>query len=232
MLTIHHLQNSRSQRVLWLLEELNLEYEIIIHGRNSSSRTADESLKKIQPLGKAPVLCDGNITLAETGAIFEYLLDNYSNGKLQPLHGSPERIFYTYWRHFSEGSLMPLLSMKLVFSGIVKGTPFFIRPLVKKIFNTVDARYLNPNLFTELDYIEQHLTQYTWFSGEEFTAADILIGFLLEAVSGRSADVQRYPAIAACVARIQHRPAYKSAIKKGNWSTVEFNDYWACLLKK
>lgn len=231
MLTLHHLPNSRSQRVIWLLEELNLDYTLVIHGRDLVLRSADESLKRVHPLGKAPVLCDGNTTIAETGAIFEYLLDNYNGGILVPPKGSPEAIFYTYWRYFSEGSLMPFLSMKLVFARIVSGTPFFIRPLMSKIFRIVNTRYLNPNIFSELDYIEQHLTQHRWFSGADFTAADILIGFLLEAVSGRIADIKKYPKITDFVVRIRLRPAYQNALKKGSWSQEDFNNYWAFLAK-
>lgn len=231
MLILHHLQNSRSQRVIWLLEELNLDYEIVMHRRDLVLRSADESLKKIHPLGKAPVLCDGDRTIAETGAIFEYVLDNYGGGLLVPPQVSPEKMFYTYWRHFSEGSLMPLLSMKIVFSRIVSGAPCFTRPLMRKIFRVVNARYLNTGLFSELDYIEQHLTQHLWFSGAEFSAADILIGFLLEAVSGRIADTTAYPKIADFVARIRARPAYQNALKRGQWSAADFNEYWTFLAK-
>ncbi len=229
MLTLHHLQNSRSQRVIWLLEELNLDYKIVMHGRDLVSRRADASLEKIHPLGKAPVLCDGDKAIAETGAIFEYILDNYGGGILVPPQGSAERNFYTYWRYFSEGSLMPFLSMKQVFSRIVSGTPFFIRPLVSKIFRTVNLRYLNPGIFAELDYIEQHLAQHIWFAGVEFSAADVLIGFLMEVVSGRMADTKTYPNIAGFVVRIHLRPAYQRALKKGNWSQTDFNRYWAFL---
>jgi glutathione S-transferase len=232
MLTLHHLQNSRSQRVIWLLEELYLEYHLVIHERDSASRGAGESLQKIHPLGKAPVLCDGTTTIAETGAIFEYLLDHYGEGSLEPQRNTTERTFYTYWRYFAEGSLMPYLSMAIVFNRIVTGTPFLVRPLISYIFGKVNKQYLHPTLFSELDYIEQHLNEHTWFSGSQFTAADILMGFLLEAISGRIANAIRYPKIGEFVDRIRQRPAYQQAAKKGNWSHENFDQYWSFLSKK
>lgn len=230
MIQLHHLKNSRSQRVIWLLEELELPYEIIYHQR--AGKTAPiASLLAVHPLGKAPVLCDGDITLAETGAILEYLNEVYGNQKLEPAKGTPERSQYLYWKQFAEGSLMPYLAMKLVFAAIVSGTPFIVRPLVKFIFSLVNAQYLNPNIQRELDFIEKTLHKNTWLAGEAFSIADVFMGFMLEAVAGRMAKATSHPNINQYVTRIRARPAYQRAVERGDWSAVEHAQYWAFLAK-
>ena len=129
MITVHHLNNSRSQRVLWLLEELGLTYEIKRYERDPKTMLAPASLHEVHPLGKSPVITDGDLTLAESGAIIEYLVDRYGNGRLRPAIGTPEYLRYTYWLHYAEGSAMPPLLLKLIFDQIEKNSsPFFVRP--------------------------------------------------------------------------------------------------------
>lgn len=231
MLSVHHLANSRSQRVVWLLEELGLEYDIVEHRREPGSRVAPGSLRKIHPLGKAPVLCDGDVTIAETGAIFEYVLERHGNGRLEPARGTPERIQYIYWQHFAEASLMPYLAMKLLFAGIENAVPFFVRPAIRLLTRAVNAGYMDRNLVAEIDFIEQHLATHEWFAGGGFTAADVLIGFMLEAVSGRFAPVAAYPNIASFVNRIRARPAYRRAMQRGGWSVADHEKYWGFLAR-
>jgi glutathione S-transferase len=229
MITVHHLDNSRSQRVIWLLEELALSYEIIAHPHPKNNHIPSASLAKIHPLAKAPILCDGNTVIAETGAIFEYLIERYGQGKLQPPPASPERIFYMYWRHFSEASLMPYLANKLMFAAMEHKTPWPFKLVIILISKAVTKMYLNPNIFLELDYIEAHLGKNQWFAGNEFSAADILIAFPIEAVAVNMAKVEQYPNIHAFVAKICQRSAYVRAAQKGAWSKSQHQQYWSCL---
>lgn len=229
MLKLHHLQNSRSQRVIWLLEELGLAYEVVTHTREPGQRGAPASLTAVHPLGKAPVLEDGDTRLAETGAIVDYVLEHYGQGRLEPAKDSPERTDYLYWRHFAEATFMPYLAMKLVFDGMEKGAPFFARPIVRLLSRAVNNRYLNPNLFQALDLIEQQLRDHHWMAGEAFSAADILLGFMLEAVCGTLAPASRYPEISRMVKQMQARSAYQIAHRKGHWSAMTHQQYWAFL---
>jgi glutathione S-transferase len=229
VLYIHHLQNSRSQRVIWLLEELGLEYEIIVHKRVAGSRLAPESLRRIHPLAKAPVICDKEVVLAETGAVFQYLLETYGNGSLEPQRGTEDRLRYIYWNHFAEGSFMPYLAMKLVFARIVREAPFFTRPILGPVFKLVGANYLNPNIHLEINTIENHLQSHEWFAGSEFSAADVMMGFMLEAIAGRMAPASSHPNINRFVTRIRSRTAYQRAINRGDWSSADHDKYWECL---
>ena len=133
MITLHHLNNSRSQRVLWLLEELGVPYEIVRYQRRPDM-LAPVELRAVHPLGKSPVITDGGRTIAESGAIIEYLVDTYGEGKgLRPARGTPEHDRYTYWLHYAEGSAMPILLLKLVFLVMPKRTPALLRPLVARL---------------------------------------------------------------------------------------------------
>lgn len=229
MIRVYHLINSRSQRIIWLLEELGLEYEIIFCDRDPKTRMAEKSLEQIHPLGKAPILVDTTtyeITLAETGAIVDYLIDRYDDKRLTPQSGSIEKTSYYYWKNFSEGSFMPNLAMKQVFARITQMSPFLVRPILMLIEKAVTQRYINPTLHSELDYIERHLMQYQWFAGSEFSAADVLMTFLLEATCVSIATKDQYPKIVAYIELARARPAYQRAVKSGKWSMTAFEQYW------
>lgn len=216
MLTVHHLENSRSQRLLWLLEELETPYQIQRYARDARTLQAPPALKAVHPLGKSPVVTDDGLTLAESGAIIEYVLERYGNGRLAPARGSPARVRLTYWLHYAEGSLMPLLVMKLVFAQVEKArAPFFVKPLIKAIVRNVNRAYLDRELRLHLDYLEAELTQAAWFAGEEFTAADIQMSFPVEAAFARAASGSDYPRLRAWLERIQARPAWRRALDKG-----------------
>ncbi len=215
MITIHHLNNSRSQRVLWLLEELGEPYEIKHYQRNAKTMLAPPELKAIHPLGKSPVLTEGDITIAESGAIIEYIVDTVGQGRLIPPPRTPERLRYTYWLHYAEGSAMPLLVMSLVFGFMPKAAPTLARPLVKAIAAGVRKNFLQPQLDLHFDYIESELGNSEWFAGSEFSAADIQMSFPLEASQRRAGSAQRRPNIAAFLERIHARPAYQRALAKG-----------------
>jgi len=203
MIIVHHLNNSRSQRVLWLLEELGLDYDIKRYQRDPKTLLAPPALREVHPLGKSPVLADGDVTLAESGAIIEYLIERHGNGRLRPPAGTPERVRYTYWLHFAEGSAMPPLVMKLVFDRIEKGPmPFFVRPLARGIAGRVKKGFIEPNIARQLDYIEAELEQRPWFAGADFSAADIQMSFPVEAAAARGGLDARRPRLMDWLARI------------------------------
>ena len=216
MITIHHLNNSRSQRILWLLEELGLEYDIKCYQRDAKTMLAPPELRQVHPLGKSPVITDGGLTIAESGAIIEYLVERYGNGRLIPAAGTPERLRYTYWLHYAEGSLQPMLLMKLIFGRIEKGPmPFFVKPIAKAISAKVSEGFISPNLERNFDYLEGELGRSTWFAGEEFSAADVQMSFPLEAAVSRGGLDAKRPKLMAFLERIHARPAYKKAIERG-----------------
>jgi glutathione S-transferase len=216
MITVHHLNNSRSQRVLWLLEELGLPYEIRKYQRDAKTMLAPPELMQVHPLGKSPVITDDGQTIAETGAIVEYLIERYGNGRLAPAVGTPERLRWRYWLHFAEGSAMPPLLLKLIFERIkVTPMPFFAKPIAKGISNKVLAAMVEPNLKRQLDFMEAELAQSEWFAGDEFSAADIQMSFPVEAAAQRAGLDASRPKLMAFLKRIHARPAYKKALERG-----------------
>ncbi|MGB5543161.1 MAG: glutathione S-transferase [Gammaproteobacteria bacterium] len=216
MITVHHLENSRSQRVLWLLEELGLEYRIKQYKRDPQTMLGPDSLKKIHPLGKSPVIKDGDHVIAESGAIIEYLVGRYGDGRLIPPAGSDARLSYTYWLHYAEGSLMPLLLIKLIFERLAKPPmPLLMRPAAALIAMGVKGKFVDPRLKDQLDWVEQSLAVSGWFAGDDFSAADIQMSFPLEAAVARGTAGPGRPNIRAFVERIHARPAYGAALKRG-----------------
>src|SRR5713101_152816 len=221
MIVFHHLNNSRSQRLLWLLEELGLEYEIKRYQRDPKTMLAPASLREVQPLGKSPLITDGDTTLAESGAIMEYLIERYGEGRLIPPAGTTERLRYTYWMHFAEGSAMPPLVMKLIFDRMEKSPmPFFVRPVARGIAGGDKKGFIQPNINRQLDFMEAELSKSAWFAGGEFTAADIQMSFPLEAAAARGGLEQDHPRAMAFLDRIHARPAYARALEKGGLYTV------------
>ena len=216
MIVVHHLNNSRSQRVLWLLEELGLRYEVKHYQRDAKTMLAPPELRAVHPLGKSPVITDGALNVAESGAIVEYLIDQYGQGRFKPPQGTPERLRYTYWLHYAEGSAMPPLLMKLVFDEVEKAPmPFFIKPIAKAISGKVKSAFISPQITQHLDYMEAELGKSTWFAGKDFTGADIQMSFALEAAEARAGLNDSRPHLMAWLKRIHARPAYKRALKKG-----------------
>ena len=215
MIIVHHLNNSRSQRLLWLLEELGIPYEIKRYQRDAKTMLAPPELRVVHPLGKSPVITDGDVTLAESGAIMEYILERYGGGRLVPHPGTPEKVRYIYWMHFAEGSAMPPLVMKLVLGRMAKSSPLLVRPVAKALSGRVMSGFVQPNISRQLDYMEAELNRTSWFAGNEFTAADIQMSFPLEAASARAGLEQGHPKAMAWLERIHARPAYKLALEKG-----------------
>jgi glutathione S-transferase len=215
MITVHHLNNSRSQRVLWLLEELGLEYDIKFYQRDPKTMLAPQSLRDIHPLGKSPVITDGDLTIAESGAIVEYLVERYGNGQFIPAAGTPERLRYRYWLHYAEGSAMPLLLMKLIFSRLPKSVPALIRPVARLICGGVLAKMVDPQLKRHLQYLEGELSRSTWFAGNTFSAADIQMSFPVEGARSRGGLDGHYPNLLKYLESIHGRPAYQRALGRG-----------------
>ena len=214
MIVVHHLENSRSQRVLWLLEELGVPYEVKRYERMRPSMLAPPELKQVHPLGKSPVITDGETTVAETGAIMEYLTAHYGDGSLRPPASTPAGRAVTYWLHYAEGSAMPPLLMRLIFSSLPARSPGLIRPIVKGVTAKALATFINPQINAHLAYWEDALGKSAWFAGEAFTAADIMMSFPLEATAAR-VGTGDYPKINAFLERIHARPAYQRALERG-----------------
>jgi glutathione S-transferase len=214
MITVHHLNNSRSQRVLWLLEELGLRYDVRRYERDKRTMLAPPELRKVHPLGKSPVITDEDRTLAETGAIIDYILERYGEGRLIPRPGSDDRLRYTYWMHYAEGSAMTPLLLKLVFTRMPQQAPALLRGIVQTVASKANARLADPQIRTHLDYWDNELSKSEWFAGNEFSAADIMMSFPLEAAAAR-ADAKSRPMVKAFLDRIHARPAYQAALKTG-----------------
>ncbi|HBZ92614.1 MAG TPA: glutathione S-transferase [Pseudomonas sp.] len=215
MITVHHLNNARSQRILWLLEELGVDYQIKRYERDTKTMLAPPELRAVHPLGKSPVVTDGELTLAESGAIIDYLANRYGP-HLLPAADSPERLRCTYWLHYAEGSAMPPLLLKLVFDKMESSPmPFFVKPIARGIARKVKSAFVAPQLKLHLDYLESELGKSTWFAGEQFSAADIQLSFPLEAAAARAGLDASRPRLMAFLERIHARPAYQRALEKG-----------------
>ncbi|OOG65580.1 glutathione S-transferase [Rhodanobacter sp. B04] len=216
MIVVHHLNNSRSQRILWLLEELGVPYEIKRYQRDPKTMLAPPELRAVHPLGKSPVITDGELTLAESGAITEYLADRYGAGTLIPAHGTTARLRCNYWLHYAEGSAMPPLLLKLVFRKVESApAPFFVKPIARGIAHKVLSSFVDPQLKLHLDYLEGELGQSEWFAGNAFSVADIQLSFPLEAFAARGGLDAGYPRLSTFLQRIHARPAYQRALQNG-----------------
>lgn len=216
MIQVHHLNNSRSQRVLWLLEELGLPYEIVPYQRNPKTMFAPPELQKIHPLGKSPVLQDGEVIVAESGAIIEYLLDVYGQGKLRPKAATADARRFTYFMHYAEGSLMSPLILALIFSRMPKEPmPFFVRPIIQEVSKKIFSFLITPQLQSHAQFLENELSQRPWFAGEEFSGADVQMSFPIEALLANRKIAADLPKLSAFLQRIHDRPGYQRALQRG-----------------
>ncbi|MFZ4122669.1 MAG: glutathione S-transferase family protein [Caulobacterales bacterium] len=201
MITVHHLNNSRSQRILWILEELELDYTIKFYQRDAMTSLAPPELKAVHPLGKSPVITDDAITVAESGAIIEYLVDKYGNGRFKPAAGTPAALDYLQWMHFAEGSAMVPFLLSL-YTGLLGDAAAPLKPrIVSEMHN-------------HLDYMRDRLSTHDYFVADRFTAVDVQLCFVLEALGTRG-WLESYPTLRTYVARMQARPAYLTALDKG-----------------
>ncbi len=215
MIIVHHLEDSRSQRVLWLLEELGVAYQVKRYNRDAVTALAPPELYAVHPLGKSPVISDGDITVAETGAIFEYLVNTYdTQGRMKPAGGSQAGRDYTYWLHYAEGSAMTNLLLKLVFTRLPDRAPRLIRPIVRRVSAGAEASFIDPRIAEHAKWWNTGLERSGYFAGDTLTAADIMMSFPLEAAATR-ADLSALANIPAFLKRIHARPAYQTALETG-----------------
>jgi glutathione S-transferase len=201
--------------VLWLLEELGLPYEVVRYQRDPATMLAPPGLRAIHPLGKSPVVDDGDVRVAETGAIIEHLLDAHGGGGLRPARGTPEGRRFTYWLHYAEGSAMPPLLLKLVFSRLPANAPGLVRPVVNGVARKAQSSFVDPQLATHIAFWEAELGRSTWLAGDAFTAADIMMSFPIEAAGARIGYGPDHPRLKAFLERIHARPAYQRALERG-----------------
>ena len=216
MIVVHHLNNSRSQRILWLLEELGLAYDIKRYERDKTTMLAPPALRNVHSLGKSPVLTDNELILAESGAIIEYLVERYGDGCFAPARELPDYLRYRYWLHYAEGSIMPPLLLKLVFDKIeTSPMPFFAKPIAKAISGKAKSSFIMPQINIHLDYLEEQLGKGKWFVSDDFTAADVQLSFPIEAAAARGGLDASRPRLMDYLKRIHARPAYLRALKRG-----------------
>jgi glutathione S-transferase len=215
LIVVHHLENSRSHRILWLLEEIGVPYEIRSYARDPATMLAPPSLRAVHPLGKSPVIVDGDVTLAESGAIIEYLVEKNPVPAMAPPRGTAEWVRYLYWLHFAEGSAMPPLLLKLVLHRIATLPPWPIRPIVAAVARRANDQVTTPRLAENLDLMEAELGRSIWFAGDAFSAADIQMSYPIEASLRRAGLDHRRPKLMAYLDRIGERPAHRRAVERG-----------------
>ena len=228
-LQLHHLKNSRSFRILWLLEELGKTYKLITYERHHG--LAPKSLQRIHPLGKAPILQDDDKTLVESAVIIEYLIDKYDqanpllsqelilqmvlNKQFRPDYGTEAYEAYRYWLHFTESSLMPLLVLRLAFATTVKKSPIGIKQVAKLLKKGVESSYISQSLNAQLDYLDNHLGKNEWLAGTQFSGADIQLEFAINALADSKSLPAKYANIHNWLKKCHARPAYQQAVQKG-----------------
>lgn len=220
MITLHHLEYSQSIRILWLLEELGVPYEVKLYERDSKTRLAPADYKAISPLGTAPVITDGDVTLAETNAVVDYICDKHDDGRLRPAPGTPDRTRYLFWFHAAQGSLQPLLTNAFVLSAMKARAPFIVRPVAASLVGAVDKAFFGPRLNALYAEIEKSLGETKWFAGDSLTAADIVMGFCMEAAAARGGLDDRYPNAQRFLAQMRETPSYQRAMEKDGKGTV------------
>lgn len=214
MITVHHLARSRSIRIPWLLEELGLEYEIAHHARHPETGLAPDALFKLHPLGKSPLIEDDGTVIAESGAIIEYLLDQYGEGRLRPPEGSAQRQTYNYWMHAAEGSFMNIMVMSMLV-GLADTRPKDAAAQRRRVMDRIGDSYVGASLGRLLPHVEEALGSHPFFAGDAFTAADIQMGFVMLRLAGEQGfAAQTYLNCARWMAEISARPAYISAMQR------------------
>lgn len=214
MITVHHLENSQSIRILWLLEELGVDYHIQHYKREGPQTLAPEVFRKLHVIGTSPTISDGDLVLPETGAIMDYILDRHPSAILRPEPGSAQRTRYLYWLHATQASLMPLLLDALIFKRMVSKVPFFIRPPVKLVVDKVRKAYLFNRYDRIMSFMDEELGMSTWLSGEELTAADIVMGYCLSVAEVRVGRLEGRPNVRRFLTQMRARPAFQRAMAK------------------
>jgi glutathione S-transferase len=211
LLTLHHLEYSQSFRILWLLEVLGVQYELVTYERDPKDLLAPPAYKDLSPLGTAPVITEGDLVLAETNAIIDYLLDRYPNDRLRPPAGAPHRARYLFWYHTGQGTLTPLMLNETFFTLIRQRVPFLFKPLVVLVLNRAADGFLKPRLRRLLAKAEQDLGEVPWFGGETLTAADIVLSYAMESAKLKGYLTEAHPNCRAWLERMYADPAFQAA---------------------
>lgn len=221
LITLHHLEKSQSIRILWLLEELGVPYEVKLYDRDPQTRLAPAAYKAVSPLGTAPVITDGDVTLAETNAIVDYILDQHDDGQLRPKPGAPNRAKYLFWFHTSQGSLQPLLTNKFVMMALTARAPFLMRPVAKAMVDGLDKAFYGPRLAALFREIEKALAGSKWFAGDTLTAADMVMGYSMELCAHRGGMTEAaYPNAFRFLKQMREYPSYIRAMEKDGKGTI------------
>lgn len=214
MITLHHLENSQSIRILWLLEELGGAYGFKMYDRDPETMLAPDDYKALSPLGTAPVITDGTVVLAESNAIIDYILDQAPNQDLRPKTDDADRVPYLFWFHAAQGSYQSLQTGRFVNSIAVERSPRLVRGIIRKVMATLDSAFYGPRLSTVMGMMEEQLSQHPFIAGERFTAADIALGYTVQMASMRGQLSDDYPHTQAYVERMEARPAWQAALAK------------------
>jgi len=222
MITLHHLEYSQSFRILWLLEELEVEYELKLYERDSKTHLAPTNYKALSPLGTAPVITDGELVLSESNAIIDYILDKHPNNTLRPLPDAPYRERYLFWLHASQGSMTPLLLVSTIFNVISERSPFFIKPIIRPILNLALANFATPRMNKLLQKAETDLAQAPWFGGDDLSAADIALSYTMHSAKERGYINAQRPHCVAWLERVEKHPSFQAACEKDGKPSIIF----------
>lgn len=222
MITLHHLEYSQSFRVLWLLEELGAPYELKLYQRDPKTRLAPADYKALSPLGTAPVITDGQVTLAESTAVMDYILDQHDDGRLRPEKDAPNRVKYLFWYNAANGSMMPMLLMNLIFDMFTTRAPFFARPILKAATGNGKKLLVSPRMTRIIDAAEADLAQSPWFAGDALTAADIVMSYGMESARSRGFIRPEHKHCNAWIERMQAYPSYQAALRKDGKDSAIF----------
>lgn len=214
MITLHHLENSQSIRILWLLEEIGAPYGFEMYDRDPDTMLAPQAYKELSPLGTAPVITDGNLALSESNAIIDYIVDRSSRADLRPAADDPLRADYLFWFHTAQGTLQPMQTFGFVLGLATQRSPFLVRPIISKVEQTLKSLFIQPRLKAVLSAMETQLAGSEFLAGDRFTAADIAMGYTLYMAKMRGSLAGDYPNIETYVTRMEARPAWQAALEK------------------
>jgi len=214
MITLHHLENSQSIRILWLLEEIGEPYGFEMSDRDPETMLAPDAYKARSPLGTAPFITDGELALSESNAIIDYIVDRSERPDLRPDPQDPLRADYLFWFHTAQGTLQPMQTFSFVLEIAATRSPFLVRPIIRKVKDTLQSVFIRPRLKAVLSTMDKQLATRDFLAGDRFTAADIAMGYTLHMAKMRGDLTQDYTNIEAYVTRMETRPAWQAALEK------------------
>lgn len=214
MITLHHLENSQSIRILWLLEEIGEPYGFEMYDRDTETMLAPDTYKTLSPLGTAPTITDGDLALSESNAIIDYIVDRSARSDLRPAADDPMRADYLFWFHTAQGTLQPMATFGFVLGLATQRSPFFVRPIISKVEQTLNSVFIQPRLKAVFKAMEAQLSTSEFLAGDRFTSADIAMGYTLHMAKMRGDVLDGYPSILDYVMRMEARPAWQAALEK------------------